>query len=220
MVQVQPFDRDKHVYKNEAFVELVKDAMRFFNGTPVYPLNGLQSFTGTGVYALYYIGQTGLYSPYGDLNRLAYNAPIYVGKAVPKGWRQARVAHDPSAISTHELCSRLKEHARSITAVHASGLSLTDFMCRFMIFEAESSDMIGSVEAALIKWYRPLWNVTLDGFGNHDPGKGRYEQARSDWDVIHPGRVWAARCAGVAHSEQSLRLKIEHHFLTQTLSTS
>jgi hypothetical protein len=27
------FDRNKHTYKNEAFVELVKDAIRFFNGT-------------------------------------------------------------------------------------------------------------------------------------------------------------------------------------------
>ena len=29
----EPFDRSKHVYHNEAFVELVKDAVRFFNGT-------------------------------------------------------------------------------------------------------------------------------------------------------------------------------------------
>jgi hypothetical protein len=31
-------------------------------------------------------------------------------------------------------------------------------------------------------------DAAVDGFGNHDPGKGRYKQARSDWDVIHPGR--------------------------------
>jgi hypothetical protein len=39
----------------------------------------------------------------------------------------------------------------------------------------------------------PLWNQKLDGFGNHDPGAGRYNQQRSPWDVIHPGRPWAAR---------------------------
>ena len=61
-----------------------------------------------------------------------------------------------------------------------------------MIFEDESSDMISTIEAALIKLSQPLWNVALDGFGNHDPGKGRYEQAKSDWDVIHPGRVWVS----------------------------
>lgn len=37
----EPFDRSKHVYTNEAFVELVKDAIRFFNGTPVHALPGL-----------------------------------------------------------------------------------------------------------------------------------------------------------------------------------
>lgn len=57
--------------------------------------------------------------------------------------------------------------------------------------------MISTVEAALIKWNRPLWNTRLDGFGNHDPGKGRYEQAKSDWDVIHPGRPFADKCKGV-----------------------
>lgn len=34
-MQSNPFDRKKHRYKNEAFTELGKDAVRFFNGTPV-----------------------------------------------------------------------------------------------------------------------------------------------------------------------------------------
>ena len=46
-------------------------------------------FVGTGVYALYYTGDNGLYQRYAELNRLAYSHPIYVGKAVPKGWRQS-----------------------------------------------------------------------------------------------------------------------------------
>ncbi len=33
----------------------------------------------------------------------------------------------------------------------------------------------------------------LDGFGNHDPGAGRYNQQRSPWDVIHPGPPWAQK---------------------------
>ena len=66
--------------------------------------------------------------------------------------------------------------------------------------------MIGAIEASLIKLHKPLWNVALDGFGNHDPGKGRYEQARSDWDVVHSGRSWADRCAGIA-KEKSVVLK-------------
>lgn len=71
--------------------------------------------------------------------------------------------------------------------------------------------MIGAIEAALIKLNRPLWNSCLDGFGNHDPGKGRYEQARSAWDVIHPGRNWADGLKGNANSKASILAAIEAH---------
>lgn len=192
----QPFDRSKHVYTNDAFVELVKDAVRFFNGTPVHSLPPPERFQGTGVYALYYIGRVGIYSKYGELNRLGYGHPIYVGKAVPKGWRQARVSDNPDSQS-NELFTRLREHSRSVSSV--SGIELPDFMCRFVIFEDAGSDMISTIEAALIKLHRPLWNIALDGFGNHDPGSGRYNQAKSDWDVLHEGRAWAPKCQGNAN---------------------
>jgi hypothetical protein len=52
---------------------------------------------------------------------------------------------------------------------------------------------ITMAERFLIEHYRPLWNVLLDGFGNHDPGKGRAEGEISWWDALHPGRPWAAR---------------------------
>ena len=81
------FDRKEHTYKNDIFVELVKDAVRFFNGTPVHALPPPETFLGTGVYALYYTGQNPLYRKYAELNWLSYNYPIYVGKAVPKGCR-------------------------------------------------------------------------------------------------------------------------------------
>ncbi len=207
-MQSNPFDRKKHLYKNEAFTELVKDAVRFFNGTPVHSLLPPEIFLGTGVYALYYVGQNPLYKKYSALNRLAYNYPIYVGKAVPKGWRQARISG--SALNqSRELNNRLREHSRNI--VVGGGLSLEDFTCRFVIFEDEGSDMIGTIEAALIKLNRPLWNVAIDGFGNHDPGRGRYEQAKSDWDVIHPGRSWAERCKGTPKNESVIFSNIERH---------
>ncbi len=195
----QAFDRRKHVYKNDAFAELVKDAIRFFNGTPVHTLPPPESFLGTGVYALYYTGRFPLYKRYAELNRLSYGYPIYVGKAVPKGWRQAR-SSDNALNQSRELIGRLREHSRSITL--GAGLSLEDFMCRFVIFEDVGSDMISTIEAALIKLSLPLWNTAVDGFGNHDPGSGRYEQAKSDWDVIHEGRAWANKCNG-AHAEKS-----------------
>lgn len=204
----QTFDRNEHVYKNDAFDELVKDAIRFFNGTPVHTLPPPESFLGTGVYALYYIGRNPLYKRYAELNRLSYDYPIYVGKAVPKGWRQSR-SSDNKLNQSRELISRLREHGRSIS--FAADLLLEDFMCRFVIFEDEGSDMISTIEAALIKLNRPLWNTSVDGFGNHDPGSGRYEQAKSGWDVIHEGRQWANKCNG-KHAEKSTVIsKINKH---------
>lgn len=202
------FDRKKHVYKNDAFVELVKDAIRFFNGTPVHPLPPPELFLGTGVYAIYYTGVNKLYSKYAELNRLSYGYPIYVGKAVPKGWRQARISDNPLSQS-RELYSRLREHSRSISLT--SDLEPDKFMCRFIIFEDAGSDMIGTIEATLIKLNKPLWNIVVDGFGNHDPGSGRYEQAKSDWDIIHPGRKWVVKCKGVPNAEKDILSKIKNH---------
>lgn len=36
-----------------------------------------------------------------------------------------------------------------------------------------------------------MWNVLIDGFGIHTPGKGRRKQVRSTWDTLHPGRSLA-----------------------------
>ena len=202
------FERSEHVYKNTAFAELVKDAVRFFNGTPVHTLPPPEAFLGTGVYALYYIGGNPLYKRYAELNRLSYGYPIYVGKAVPKGWRQARVS-DNALNQSRELIGRLREHGRNIA--HCSELLPEDFMCRFVIFEDEGSDMISTIEAALIKLNRPLWNTAVDGFGNHDPGGGRYEQAKSEWDVIHEGRAWASKCNGVSVEKSVIISKINLH---------
>ncbi len=80
------FDCTRHIFCSPEFDELIKDTIRFFNGTPIQPLPPLEVFNGAGVYALYYIGKTGIYSPFYEINRTEYRQPIYVGKAVPRGW--------------------------------------------------------------------------------------------------------------------------------------
>lgn len=200
------FDRSKHVFCSIEFDELIKDAIRFFNGTPIQSLPPVESFDGSGVYALYYIGKSGIYKPFHDINRLEFRQPIYVGKAVPRGWRQGRI----STSSSQELYHRLCEHTRSISAV--SNLSTTDFLCRFMILENNACDLIGTVEAALIRQYQPLWNCLIDGFGNHDPGSGRYKQEMSDWDIIHEGRSWALKCAQPSKSSEEIIAVIAAYF--------
>ncbi len=188
-----PFNRDDHVYTSVTFEEIVKDTIRFFNGTPVLELPPSAKFHGTGVYSIYYTGKFDLYNLVSAKNRLEFSLPVYVGKAVPRGWRQARVESDFDKKS-YELSARLREHSRSLDQV--KNLHRSDFHCRFMVLEGSASSLIGTVEAALIRHYSPLWNTLLDGFGNHDPGKGRYQQAKSDWDVLHPGRPWADKCLG------------------------
>jgi hypothetical protein len=200
------FDRSEHVYQNSDFEELIKDAVRFFNGTPVHHIPPPERFEGAGVYALYYTGQFELYTPISKMNRLEYKLPIYIGKAVPSGWRQARKKPDIKK-KENKLFQRIQEHSRNILSVQH--IDINDFSCRFVIFEGGGVDMINTIEASLIKIYKPLWNTVLDGFGNHTPGKGRFEQAKSDWDVIHPGRAWAEKCRGEATPIEVIANKIK-----------
>jgi hypothetical protein len=194
------FDRSKHVYHSDVFAEIIKDTIRFFNGTPVHQLSPPENFIGAGVYALYYIGKNSLYKYLYDANRISFEQPIYVGKAVPRGWRQARLQE-----ASNELYARLNDHENSI--MQAKDLRLDDFRCRFMILEDAAADMIGTVEASLIRQYKPIWNCCIDGFGNHDPGSGRYDQAKSDWDILHPGRAWAERLRGQHPTQKEIKKK-------------
>lgn len=205
MDSIIKFDRSKHVFFSEAFAEIIKDTMRFFNGTPVHRLPPPENFIGTGVYALYYTGKSKYYIPLYEANRISFNTPIYIGKAVPRGWRQGRVQNP-----TNELYHRLCDHMNSITQTR--NLNIKDFYCRFMILEDAATDMIGTVEAALIRHYTPIWNNSIDGFGNHDPGAGRYNQALSDWDIIHPGRKWAEKLSAQHLSKAEVEDKIVKYF--------
>lgn len=188
-----PFEREKHLYRRDDFEEICKDAMRFFSGTPAVELPPPVPFRGAGIYALYYIGKTGLYQRFGlEINRLEYAVPIYVGKAEPSGWRQSRGLSVEA--EGNRLYQRLVQHSRTISS--AKNLKVSDFVCRLMIFEGPIKGMIASVEAALIAMHRPLWNSIVDGFGNHNPGAGRAMGRVSQWDALHPGREWVRNIEG------------------------
>lgn len=205
------FVRDRHVYANSQFWEVLKDAMRFFHGTPVLPLPPPKSFDGAGVYAIYCVAKSGLYRTYGErLNRTAYDVPIYVGSAVPRGWRQNRVVDDGIAAGT-ALYSRLKQHAKSIRC--GKGLDIIDFSCRFAILEGDAANMIAALEAAIIAEHTPLWNSVIDGFGNHNPGKRRVTGKRPQWDCLHPGRPWAMDMTGEVFQEADLRRRVTDYLM-------
>lgn len=135
-------------------------------------------FVGSGLYALYYRGDFDLYEP---VSRSG--VPIYVGKAAARSTRVGAVDS-----TTLKLWNRIRKHARSID--QAENLAREDFACRYLV----TSDVwVVLGEQGLLTEYGPLWNVTLDGFGNNDPGRGRYDQAVSSWDTLHPGRPWVEK---------------------------
>ena len=84
------------------------------------------------------------------------------------------------------LQSRLSKHARSIEAV--SNLDISDFCFRSLVVD---DIWIPLGENVLIEQLKPLWNLVVEGFGINDPGSGRHNQARSQWDTLHPGRGYA-----------------------------
>lgn len=150
-------------------------------------LGELESFAGAGIYAIYYVGDFGVYAPIAKRNAQSrFVSPIYVGKAVPQGARKGGGIGNPT---TKALFNRLREHAESIDAV--GNLELNHFHCRFLVVD---DIWIPLGESLLIAKFAPLWNNLIDGFGNHDPGSGRYQGMRPRWDVLHPGRSWATKC--------------------------
>lgn len=142
-------------------------------------------FSGAGVYALFYDGD---FSPYQSLCSPDATHPIYVGKAVPPGGRKGGMGLPGEPVSGHPLYNRLTQHVGSIQA--AANLQLLDFRCRYLVV---TPLWITMAERFLIEHYRPIWITCIDGFGNHDPGVGRHQGEISWWDVLHPGRPWAAR---------------------------
>lgn len=150
----------------------------------VHPLSELPVFEGAGIYAIYYSGEFEAYQQISRLNSDdKFMLPIYVGKAVPKG---ARMGANLKLAAGKVLHKRLKEHADSIKA--AENLDIKDFYCRFLVVD---DIWIPLGESLIIARFTPVWNSLIDGFGNHNPGKGRHAGMRPRWDVLHPGRGWA-----------------------------
>lgn len=160
-------------------------------------LESIRPFSGAGIYAIYYSGSFDAYAELSARNRDGQCvSPIYVGKAVPKG---ARRGGDLEAQPGKVLYKRICEHAESIKAT--TNLAIEDFQCRFLVVD---DIWIPLGESLIIARFVPLWNALIDGFGNHDPGKGRHAGMRPRWDVLHPGRQWATRLAERPETEEEI----------------
>lgn len=163
-----------------------------------YPLGELPVFQGAGIYAIYYSGQFDAYARLASRNRNGQlTAPIYVGKAVHAGARRGGTTDGDT--TRKPLYNRLSEHADSIRSV--GNLDIGDFHSRFLVVD---DIWIPLGEALLIARFSPVWNAIIDGFGNHDPGSGRYNGMRPRWDVLHPGRSWATKCRARAELPEDI----------------
>jgi len=161
-----------------------------------------EPFVGAGVYALYYTGALPAYSELSKANKDGLlRCPVYIGKAVPAGARKGGT--DFEIEKSKALYNRLREHTDSIKA--AQNLNISDFFCRFLVVD---DIWIPLAEAMLIERFKPIWNCVLDGFGNHDPGKGRHLGTIPQWDCMHPGRVWAERLQECPIKKEQLENRI------------
>lgn len=180
--------------------ELARSVEAALLATEPQPLDHVPEFYGVGIYVLYYRGSLDLYEPISETS-----TPIYVGKAVPRGSRKA-LTND--AVTGKELWERISEHRESTRS--AADLESADFMARYLVAD---DVFIPLAERLMIRTFTPVWNVIVDGFGNHDPGGGRYNQRVSPWDALHPGRSWVPRLTRPCKfTREEIVRKVGDHF--------
>lgn len=202
------FDSQDHTFQSDILEDIVDQAVAFFLDSPVHPLPPKVTFAGPGVYAIYYVGTSGIYQNLGKRNRPEVEIPIYVGQVSSSGVRKGLV-DETEDLKKRRLRDRLNKHARSIQqADDKENLNLDDFRCRFMILLGSEAGLSRVVETHLIKRFTPIWNTYVDGFGIHDPGKGRLEQSHSEWDSIHPGRSFLKKMKGSSLATEPITSKI------------
>tara|TARA_R110002167_G_scaffold29371_2_gene98259 strand:+ start:154 stop:1017 length:864 start_codon:yes stop_codon:yes gene_type:complete len=142
------------------------------------PLQDIGKAYGSGIYAIYYIGQSETYRRISNTE-----TPIYVGKADPPA--NAKTVKEQGT----KLTDRLNEHRKNIDKV--SGIVVADFEYRAL---AVQSGYQSSAEFHLIRLFEPIWNNEtriLFGLGKHGDAATTRANNKSPWDTIHPGRAWA-----------------------------
>ncbi len=205
---LDPIRQPKRVFDPSSakqLARLIADAML---QQPLEPLDGVERFYGSGVYALYYDGPFKAY----QLIKGAEH-PIYVGEVDPA---------DPDAGTAEEqgtgLSRRLREHAKSIS--RAENLDIRDFSYRCIVVKSAWQMM---AEQILIRRFRPVWNKEMricPGFGKHGDDPETRANKRSAWDTLHLGRNWATKDGNKPNSRTSEQIsaRIRGHLAQYTVS--
>lgn len=193
-------------------INLGKSVVDALLAQPSTALAALPSFTGAGIYALYYHGNFPAYAQISRNPNGEDAKPIYAGKAVPAGSRKG--ASLTASNNSSALWKRISEHRDTITEIErgSANLKLEDFSVRYLVVD---DIWIPLGESLLISNFNPVWNRLIDGFGNHDPGAGRYNGLRPLWDVLHPGRSWAPKCKERSELVEQILDKIKEFFQPQ-----
>ncbi len=196
--------------KPEVIGKLIGDTML---EQPRVSLSSVPRFYGSGVYAIYYIGNFPAYAPISGTD-----TPIYVGKADPA----STDASTPEE-QGERLYGRLtNDHSRSIRQVegHARSsdtdphIKLAEFECRYLVVR---SAWQRTAEDYLIDMLKPIWNDQVGicfGFGKHGDSPTTRSNKRSPWDTLHPGRPWATKQGNLPNqlTAQQITVRILDHF--------
>jgi hypothetical protein len=159
-----------------------------------------ENVSGTGLYALYYSGDFDIYQPI-SLDGCGW--PIYLGSALPRGGRTGEVRElSPGAMQP--LYDRLGRHFKSV--MYAENLEEDRFSARWLAVD-EPFIILG--EILLLRWYRPLWNAKVSGFGSKVVGGQRTTGRRSRWDTLHPGRSGTGQREG--RDVEVIRAEVRDH---------
>ena len=156
-------------FSAEEELEAIKKISRQLLTTGPFSFLHLSKFEGNGIYALYYQGSA---PEYEALRSLGSTCPMYIGSSCTE--------------KADGLHTRLKTHAKSL---RMTAIGLENLTFRFVRLP---DTIINFAEPNIIRFFDPLWNDHLRGFGER-PGKGRStfgrdNQTVSPWDTWHPGR--------------------------------
>lgn len=177
------------------------------------PLGELRPTYGSGIYAIYYVGQ---HPAYAEIS--GTETPIYVGKADPD---------EPRAASPREqgvrLFGRLADHRSAVREVEQYAIDnddphpllVQDFECRRLVC-ATNAQLVA--ERHLIDMFKPAWNSETKicfGISKHGDSSETRRNKKSPWDVLHPGRDWAMTSpVREGMSPDTVTAKLAEHFIT------
>lgn len=201
---MKPFDPLSYENLGKSIVNALQETRRI-------PLEDLKTFDGVGIYALFYTGTFEAYQPLVNSLLTGREVAIYVGKAEADKTRKSTSIFDPNIEFGPKLYKRVMDHKKSIE--QAVNLQVEDFEVKTLCI---APTWIPLAEQIALRELRPLWNAVVDGFGNHNPGKGRINGARSKWDVVHPGRAWAENFP-LKHDRESIINNITSHLIEESM---